>query len=249
MKKNPLIPFGLNPKHWSLSGKDRLTAEARYTLEGEDLERRLLEIEYNGILTPIDERDFKLKKLVLDHKWGKISEVDYDKAVVALEHTNKKSPEYKRALLEIRFKHGELEQIEYDKAQVELNHKDKNSNEYLIAIANIDRTHGLLSEREYSKTIATIKGEPWVTFVEASIEYDTETGNRFGFELDWNQAFVEDLIRHGWRGPSQADIVDQWFTQTCQDVFSSDAEFYDPENTLGTATTRRKVDGDKTEFS
>lgn len=251
MKKSPLIPFSMNPKHWSLSGKDRLAAEAAYTLDGEDLERRLLEIDYQGVLTPIDERDFKLKKLVLDRKWGKITELDYDKAVAAIEHPNKKSPEYKKALLEIRFNHGEIEQIDYDKAQVELQYKDKNSTEYQIAMTNIERNHGLLNEREYSKAIATIKNEPWVTFIEATIEYDTETGNRFGFELDWNQAFVEDLVRHGWHGPTQADIVDQWFTQTCQDVFNSDSEFYDPEGTLSTptATTRRKTDGDKTEFS
>lgn len=250
MKKNPLIPFGLNPANWGLRGKNREIAEAQYTLTGEDLDRRLLEIDYQGILTPIDEKDFKLKKLGLDLKYAKIQKVDYDKAVAALEFPNKKSPEYKKAILEVRFEHGEVEQIDYDKALVELQYKDKNSVEYQIAIANIDRAHGKLSEREYSKAIATIKNEPWVSIIEAKIDYNADTGNGFEFELDWNQAFVEDLVRNGWHGPSQADIVDQWFTQTCQDVFNSDPEFFDPEGvTQQTSTTRRKTDGDKTEFS
>lgn len=250
MKKTPLIPFGLNPRHWALRGQQREFAEAHYTLTGEELERRILEITYQGILTPIDTKDFKLKKLGLDLKYAHIQKIDYDKAVAEIEYPNKKSPEYKKAILEVRYEHGELEQIDYDKALVELQYKDKTSAEYQIAIANIERSHGILSERDYAKTIATIRHEPWVSIVNAAIDYNAESGNGFNFELDWNQAFVEDLIRNGWHGPSQEDIVDQWFTQTCQDVFNSDPDFFDPEATTQTAsTTRRKTDGDKTEFS
>ena len=250
MKKARLIPFSMSPTSWGLRGTQRDFAEAHYYLVGEELERRLLEIEFSGVLTPHDETQFKSKKIQMDLKWGKITEMDAQLAHAALDYPNKRSTEYRQALLDIKHHFGELEEIEYDKAVVELNHKNKDSSDYKIAIANVLKKHDELSEREYSKEIATIKGEPWVELIEAKLKYDPEVGNGFEFELDWNQAFVEDLVNNGWHGASQAEIVDQWFTQTCQDVFNSDPDFMMPEETVApAATTRRKSDGGKTEFS
>lgn len=246
--KNRTIPFALHPSSWGVRGDERARTEARYYLDGEDLERRLLELEFSGILTPHDEKDFKYKKLALDLKWGKIQKIDYDKAIASIDYPNKKSVEYKRALLDIKLEHGEIEQVEYDKSAVELQYKDKDSQEYQIALANIERTHGELDEHSYAKRIATIKNEPWVRIVEAKINYDAESGNGLEFELDWNEAFVEELFRNGYRGASQSEIVDEWFTQTCHDMFSEENDFIVDEMPSST-TTRRKNDNGQTEFS
>ncbi len=249
MKKTRLIPFGMLPQHWALRGKNRDIAEAEYSLVGYDLQYRLLEIEYSGIRTPIDDKNFKLKKLTLDLDYGKIDHFEHDLAVAALEYPNKKSFEYKRAVLEAKLEHGEIEQLDHDLKLVELQYKSKESTEYKIAVANVNRQHDQLTEREYNKEIATIKGEPWVEVIHAKINYDSEDGNAFEFELDWNQPFVEDLLRHGYVGPTQADIVDQWFTQTCQDVFNTDPDFMMPDEIPSASTTQRKSNDGKTEFS
>ena len=41
------------------------------------------------------------------------------------------------------------------------------------------------------------------------------------FELDWNEKFVADLVRHGYmmnKNDTDADIVDRWFTAVCRNV-------------------------------
>ena len=44
MKIKRLLKFGTLPGHWGLTGKLRELAEAEYTLDGEDLEKRKIEI-------------------------------------------------------------------------------------------------------------------------------------------------------------------------------------------------------------
>jgi len=38
------------------------------------------------------------------------------------------------------------------------------------------------------------------------------------FELDWNDAFVENLKVHGYQGNSQEEIVDRWFQTLCNTI-------------------------------
>lgn len=107
------LPFGYLPGHWGLAGKTKEIAKAEYELTGYDLERRLLELtredldlkEYtkrhinlnfkHGKITESDHvrqhialmDDEKLKSkatLELDHKEGKIGELEYAKAAATL---------------------------------------------------------------------------------------------------------------------------------------------------------------------
>lgn len=48
-KKKRLLPFGWLPGHWGLSGSMRELAKAEYELEGEELDRRKLEINLNEL--------------------------------------------------------------------------------------------------------------------------------------------------------------------------------------------------------
>ena len=70
-----------------------------------------------------------------------------------------------------------------------------------------------------AKEIATEKGEAYITML--GMEIDPENLRQGAFELDWNEKFVADLVRHGYmKNPNDtdADIVDRWFTDVCRNV-------------------------------
>jgi len=69
------------------------------------------------------------------------------------------------------------------------------------------------------KEIATEKGEAYVNIL--SMDVDPENISTGAFELDWNEKFVADLVRHGYmmnKNDTDADIVDRWFTAVCRNV-------------------------------
>ena len=66
------------------------------------------------------------------------------------------------------------------------------------------------------KELATERGEPYVTIL--SMDVDPENIHSGAFELDWNDKFVANLIRAGYVGKTDADIVDQWFQNVCRHV-------------------------------
>lgn len=109
----PKLPFGFMPGHWGLSGKTREIARAEYELSGYMLEKKILEIkqdelnpddykrksleielrynkisksEYHRSLVELitDPKQRTLALLELDHKEGKIADVDYDKQTATL---------------------------------------------------------------------------------------------------------------------------------------------------------------------
>jgi hypothetical protein len=66
------------------------------------------------------------------------------------------------------------------------------------------------------KEAATTKGEPWVEIV--SMDLDPADPGNGAFELDWNDKFVANLIRNGYQGKTDQDIVDNWFKTVCRNV-------------------------------
>ena len=77
MAKKRRIPFKLMPASWGLVGKTREMAEAEYDLEGEELDRKKLEIN----ISEKTEEELVLEGLKLDLKYKKITETEYEKAV------------------------------------------------------------------------------------------------------------------------------------------------------------------------
>jgi len=71
-------------------------------------------------------------------------------------------------------------------------------------------------KKKSEKELATEKGEPWVGIL--SMDIDPEDLNAGAFELDWNDQFVARLIRFGYQGKTDADLVDQWFQNVCRHV-------------------------------
>ena len=141
-KTKRLLPFGWAPAHWALKGKIRDVAKAEYELEGEDLKRKLLEIN-------IGERpkeELEIEGLKLDFTYGKIETED------ALE-----------------------------------------------------------------KAIHTARNEPWVNI--KSFETDPDNPRFGGVELDWNDAFIKNLEKHGYGpSPSEDEIVNEWFNDVCRTI-------------------------------
>jgi hypothetical protein len=66
------------------------------------------------------------------------------------------------------------------------------------------------------KELATEKKESWVGVLETHVNKEN-VRNGF-FELDWNEYFVLELRAAGYTGSTDEEIVDQWFSELCQNV-------------------------------
>ena len=81
-----------------------------------------------------------------------------------------------------------------------------------------------------AKDMATAAGEPWVQVL--GIEVDPGNLGAGAFELDWNDIFVARLIKSGYQGKTDQDIVDNWFQDICRNVVMEtyQQEQADPSN-------------------
>ena len=69
------------------------------------------------------------------------------------------------------------------------------------------------------KEKATAAGEPYIAITKVDI--DPNNINNGGFELDWNDKFLLNLIRSGYKQkPEDTDnvIVDRWFQTVCRNI-------------------------------
>lgn len=91
------------------------------------------------------------------------------------------------------------------------------SDQIKLATLNASKNQGAINQGEYEKQLATLKKEPWVSVV--NIKVNKTNPNSLGeVELDWNEAFVEMLKKHGYNGVTDYSIVDSWFTMVCAAV-------------------------------
>ncbi len=70
-----------------------------------------------------------------------------------------------------------------------------------------------------AKEKATLAGEPYVAITR--IDLDPENINDGSFELDWNDKFVLNLIKSGYKqreDDTDQLIVERWFQYTCRNV-------------------------------
>lgn len=70
-----------------------------------------------------------------------------------------------------------------------------------------------------AKEIATQNGEPYVNILK--VEIDPNDVNNGAFELDWNDKFVLNLVRAGYKirkDDTDQMIVDRWFQTVCRNV-------------------------------
>lgn len=77
-------------------------------------------------------------------------------------------------------------------------------------------------KKKTAKEIATEKGLPWVEVL--NVELDPDNIGNGAFELDWNDKFITNLVRAGYQGKTDADMVDQWFADVCKNVVAENYE-------------------------
>lgn len=70
--------------------------------------------------------------------------------------------------------------------------------------------------KKSEKELATERGDPYVAIV--SMDINPDNLHEGAFELDWNEKFVANLLRAGYVGKTDADVVDQWFQNVCRHV-------------------------------
>lgn len=69
------------------------------------------------------------------------------------------------------------------------------------------------------KELATQNGEPYVAITK--VEVDPANINAGAFELDWNDKFVVNLIKSGYKSrddDTDQVIVDRWFQTVCRNI-------------------------------
>jgi hypothetical protein len=98
------------------------------------------------------------------------------------------------------------------------------------------------------KDLATEKGEPWVSVL--SVELDPENIGNGAFELDWNDKFIANLSRAGYKGKTDADLVDQWFQNVCRNILAENYEQWAANQPNGgRAPTQEDLGNGKTSVS
>jgi hypothetical protein len=99
-----------------------------------------------------------------------------------------------------------------------------------------------------AKAAATKAGEPYVSVV--SVEVDPDNVQNGAFELDWNDIFVAKLMRAGYQGKDDAQIVDQWFQDICRNVLMENFEQWAANQTgENRIVQRRDLGNGRTEIS
>jgi hypothetical protein len=98
------------------------------------------------------------------------------------------------------------------------------------------------------KDIATEKNEPWVSVL--SVELDPDNIGNGAFELDWNDKFITNLVRAGYKGKTDSEMVDQWFQTVCKNILAENYEQW-VVNQPNSGRTNNKEDlgGGKTSVS
>lgn len=239
----PRIPYGWLPRHWGAKGKQREIEKANYELEGEELERRLAEIN--------SENSTELAKAYteLDFKYGHLGKEEYETKMAEF---NLDGKELQKELLKIKRKYNKLSKREFDEAYAELEY-DEDEMSLSLARLEIQKKYGDITETEYEKGVASLHGEPWVGVIGS--EYNPGDGaDGFSFELDWNEAFVEMLINNGYEGNTAEQVVEQWFEDTSTSEYmrminemAANEEFDD--SVPVTNTRHERLDGGKTRHS
>jgi hypothetical protein len=98
------------------------------------------------------------------------------------------------------------------------------------------------------KDLATEKGEPWVSVL--SVELDPDNIGNGAFELDWNDKFIANLSRAGYKGKTDADLVDQWFQNVCRNILAENYEQWAANQPNGgRAPTQEDLGNGKTSVS
>jgi hypothetical protein len=103
------------------------------------------------------------------------------------------------------------------------------------------------------KEKANLNNEPYVSILK--IDLDPNNINSGAFELDWNDKFILNLIKSGYKlkqEDTESEIVDRWFQTICRNIALEvyEQEQADPEKRSDIRVIRQRDIGDgRTEVS
>ena len=102
------------------------------------------------------------------------------------------------------------------------------------------------------KEKATMAGEPYINVL--ALELDPENLHSGAFELDWNDKFILNLIRAGYKmkeDDTDTVIVDRWFQTVCRNIALEvyEQEQADPTNRELRNIRTRDLGNGRTEVS
>ena len=154
---------------------------------------------------------------------------ELEKKLLGIEYEDITSDEFHKKYIAIEFKYGKIDEATQNRMLANLIHDEKSKEQALL---ELDFKERKISETEYQKRCATIKDEPWVTVIK--LEFGGDKSLEGGFELDWNDKFIEHLTEAGYGGHTPEDIVNHWFMTICKNIaleefdgtgnFTADAE-------------------------
>ena len=93
-----------------------------------------------------------------------------------------------------------------------------------------------------AKDAFTKRGDPYVAVI--GVELDPDNVGNGAFELDWNDIFLAKLLRAGYQGQDDAQIVDRWFQDICRNVLMENFEQWNANQPTETRIVTRKDLGD-----
>jgi len=154
-------------------------------------------------------------------KTREIAKAEYDLTGYELEEKlltikyddDDQNKELQRKLLDLRLKHKKIDEDAYYRnlaAMIEDPVKQA------LTILDLDYKAGKIGQFEYEKQVASLKGEPWVVVL--NMDFNKKSSLEGSFELDWNEHFVEKLKAEGYTGPTNENIVNQWFMELCKNI-------------------------------
>lgn len=86
------------------------------------------------------------------------------------------------------------------------------------------------SNEKNPKERAEELGEPYIAVI--SVDLDPDNIGNGSFELDWNDKFIANLVRAGYQGKTDQQLIDQWFNGICRNIINEtlEQEQADPDN-------------------
>lgn len=162
-------------------------------------------------------KEFKIKNLDIDLQFNKISQEDYDYAVLKINY-HPDSIDYKLFKLDLDKKYNKIDEYTYEKTKLELT-SNKETNEYQINLANLEYKFNKITENEKNKRIATVNNEPWFIFLDTKLD-----GEDFTFKWDCNQQFLDALAKMGYNQPDPEDNVMEWLKDGFMHTFDEDID-------------------------
>ncbi len=149
-----IIPFSWWPANWGMSGARRAIAEAEYGFDGEDLERKLIDINHPDK----DSLEYKLATVKIDRRFNKVSEFDYEYGLVAYNSALTQTAR-EVELAKMRHRFGKITAEELDYEILDINNSNHESEEYIRERLNLDIKHRKITDQERDQKLLELRFE------------------------------------------------------------------------------------------